>query len=261
MQRFISSCFLVSVCVFFVMSAAEAGEVRVWGSTTCEKRFLEPGGEALQKKSGISVKMMGVGTGKGLLALIEGKTTVSAASSTLESAINSARKEAAASGKTLTIPENLQFHVIANDAIVPIVHRDNPVNTLSWEQLADLSTGRSTNWKEAGGLDLPVQVVTSHTGSATKAVFQKMVMKKADYAANAIEVKSTRLEINEVSKDKGAIGAVSEGFHALNPGHTKIVKTDPIERPLALITIGPPTQEVMQIIDFFRSAEGEKYIQ
>jgi phosphate transport system substrate-binding protein len=107
---------------------------------------------------------------------------------------------------------------------------------------------------------MPVKVVTSHAGSATRAVFQKSVMKKADYASSAEEVKSTRLELNLVSQNRGAIGAVSKGFFTLNPGNTKIVNTKEISRPLGLITIGDPTPEVQKIIDFFRSAEGEKYI-
>jgi phosphate transport system substrate-binding protein len=105
-----------------------------------------------------------------------------------------------------------------------------------------------------------VQVVTSHAGSSTKAVFQKQVMKKADYSSDAIEVKSTRLEINEVSKAAGGIGAVSAGFFSMNPGKTKTVQSDTISRPLALVTIGDPTPEVQKIIAFFRSEEGKKHI-
>ena len=85
-------------------------------------------------------------------------------------------------------------------------------------------------------------------------------MKKADYAPDAEQVKSTRLELNLVSKNKGGVGAVSQGFFNLNPGNTKIVKTDKISRPLGLITIGDPSPDVQKIIDFFRSAEGKKYI-
>jgi phosphate transport system substrate-binding protein len=58
----------------------------------------------------------------------------------------------------------------------------------------------------------------------------------------------------------GGIGAVSRGFFNLNPGNTKIVKADKISRPLGLITIGDPSPDVQKIIDFFRSAEGKKYI-
>lgn len=261
MKRKLFSCCVVFACLFGIIATSSATEVKVWGSTTCQKRFLEPGAEALEKATGIQVKVLGVGTGKGLLALIEGKTNVAASSSSLESSINSAKKEAAKAGNTeLVIPDNLIFHEIAKDVIVPIVHKDNPVSALTFEQLSDLNTGKITNWQEVGGPDLPVTVVTSHAGSATRAVFQSKVMKKAEYAANAILVKSTRLEINEVSKEKGAIGAVSEGFFKQNPGDAKTIKTDNIERPLALLTVGPPAPEVQKIIDFFMG-EGKKFFE
>lgn len=245
----------------FAALPAMAANVALWGSTTCQKRFLEPGAKALEETTSVKTKVFGVGTGKGMLALIEGKSVVAIASNTLEGAINSAQKVRKKAGKApVEIPANLQFHQITEDVIVPIVNSGNSVDSLSWEQLAKLNTGEITNWSQVGGPNLAVKVVTSHAGSATRAVFQKKVMKKADYAAGVTMVKSTRLEINEVSKAKGAIGAVSEGFHKLNPGKTKIAQTKRISRPLALITIGDPTPDVQKVIDFYRSQEGKKHI-
>lgn len=252
---------LVLGLVAVMASPVFAQPVALWGSTTCQKRFLEPGADALEKATGVSIKVFGVGTGKGMLALFEGKTNVAISSNTLEESIKSAQKVLKAEGKPeIAVPENLKFHLITEDVIVPIVNVANPVNELSWAQLADLNTGKVANWKEVGGSDVPVQVVTSHSGSSTRAVFQSKVMKKADYAASALKVKSTRLEINEVSNNPGGIGAVSHGFYNLNPGNTKIVKTAEIKRPLALVTIGDPSPEVQKIIDFFRSPEGQKQI-
>lgn len=252
---------LAALALFITGTLAQANEVAIWGSTTCQFRFLEPGNEALTKATGISVRVMGVGSGKGLVGLIEGRTPASATSETLTNTIAAAERAAKADGKKLAIPANLAFHEITRDQIVVIVHRDNPVDSLSWEQIAGLNSGKITNWKEVGGSDLAVQVVTSHAGSATKSVLNELVMKKAPYAANALEVTSTRLELNEVSRSPGAIGAVSEAFHTLNPGHSKIIKTDPIERPLALITVGTPNAEVQKIIDFYRSEAGQQLIQ
>ena len=252
---------VVSICFLCLVSTSSAEVVKVWGSTTCQKRFLEPGAAALEKATGVKVKVLGVGTGKGMLALLGDKTSVAASSSPLESSIKSAIKAAKKNGKPEpTIPDNIMFHEIAKDVIVPIAHKDNPVNSLTFEQLSDLNTGKITNWKDVGGPDVSVKVITSHAGSATRSVFQNKVMKKADYAAEKIEVKSTRLEINEVSKNKGGIGAVSEGFYMQNPDNAKIIKADPIERPLALITIGEPTPEVQKIIDFFRG-DGKKFFE
>ena len=240
---------------------ASAADVNLWGSTTCQKRFLEPGAKGLEEATGVKIKVFGVGTGKGMLALFEGKTNVAISSNVLEGSINSAQKVRKKEGQEpIDVPEGLQYHTITEDIIVPIVHKDNPVESLTWEQLAKLNTGEIKNWKEVGGPDMPVKVISSHAGSSTKAVFQKMVMKKADYAVDAELVKSTRLELNLVSKAIGGIGAVSQGFFNLNPGNTKIVKSKKISRPLGLITIGDPDPDVQKIIDFFRSAEGKKYI-
>lgn len=253
--------FLLFALSCLCVTNAFAGKIAVWGSTTCQKRFLEPGAEAYKQATGDTIKVFGVGTGKGVLALIEGKTKVAAASEDLAGAIKSAQKVAAKKGIKLKIPDNLVYHQIAKDVIVPIVHKDNPIKSLTWDQLAKLNTGEITNWKQLGGPDLPVVVVTSHAGSATRAIFQKMVMKNADYVASAQEVKSTRLEIQQVSKNRGGVGAVSEAFFKQNPGDCKIVETAPISRPLGLITLGQPTPEVQKLIDFFKSPEGQKYIQ
>lgn len=261
MKQFGKQLILAVTILTLAAGSAFAANVNLWGSTTCQKRFLEPGAKALQEATGVKIKVFGVGTGKGLIALLDGKTNVAITSNNLEGSIKSAQKVLKKAGKPAAeIPENLQFHEITIDVIVPIVNKNNPVESLTWTQLADLNTGKIKNWKEVGGADMPVKVITSHAGSSTKAVFQKLVMKKADYAADAIQVKSTRLEINEVSKATGGVGAVSAGFFNLNPGKTKVVKTDTVSRPLALITIGDPAPEVQKIIDFFRSTEGKKYI-
>ena len=122
--------------------SVQAEEVIVAGSTTCQKRFLEPGNAALQSATGVSVKVRGIGTGKGMLALLDGKAPAAAASSTLKSALGSAKKEAKKSKKSINIPDNLQFHQLFLDEIIPIVHKDNPVSSLTWEQLADINTGK-----------------------------------------------------------------------------------------------------------------------
>ncbi len=252
---------LIMAIFLLVVGNVMAADVALWGSTTCQKRFLEPGAKALEQATGIKTKVFGVGSGKGLLALLEGKTNVAIASNDLEGTIKSAQKVRKKEGKSaVEVPSNLMYHEIVKDVIVPIVNKDNPVESLSWAQLSDINTGKIKNWKDVGGKDMAIKVVTSHAGSATRAVFQKKVMKKAEYVPSAVFVKSTRLEINEVSKDKGGIGAVSEGFFKQNPGRTKLVQTDSISRPLGLITIGEPAPEVQKIIDFYRSAEGKKYI-
>lgn len=237
-----------------------AADVAIWGSTTCKKRFLDPGREALEKATGIKYRVLGVGTGQGMAALFDGRAKVVASSNTLEQSILSAHRVREKMGMNpLPVPQGLQYHLITEDIMVPIVHNDNPVSKLSWEQLTALHTGKITNWKEVGGLDLPVEVVISHAGSSTMAAFRETVMNGELYTSAATVVSSTPLEIEAVSTNPGAIGIISEGVQRLDPELTKIIETEPIQRPLGLITIGDPSPEVREIINFFLSEEGRVY--
>jgi len=181
---------------------------------------------------------------------MDGKIEASIASSPLSSLLNK---------KGLTDDGTYQEHTIIEDIIVPIVHKTNPVKELTWEQLSDIHTGKITNWKEVGGLDQKIIVVTSHKGSATKAVFQKKVMKKAEYIKGAREVTSTRQEVGLVAKFKGGIGAVSKGFVDLNPGKVNVVQTKEISRPLSFITKGDPTPDVQKVLDFLKTPGASKH--
>lgn len=240
---------------------ATAATLEVSGSTTVQKQLFEPAAAALQSAAGIETKFLPVGSGKGLIALVEGKVSVSASSEALNETVESAKKAAKELDKAFVAPANLVFHEIMRDTMLVIVHKDNPVTSLTKAQLKDLNTGKIKNWKEVGGPDMPVKVVTSHAGSATRAVFQKQVMDGAEYAPGAAEIRTTKEEINEVGKDKGGIGALSEAFIAANPGKVKVIKGTEISRPLGFITAGQPTPEVQKMINYFRSPEGRKLTQ
>lgn len=259
-SKFLALSIAAAIGAAFTLSAT-AEELIISGSTTVQKRVVEPAAAKLKEATGIDVKFQGVGTGKGVMALAEGKVTVAAASETLAEAVDSAKKQAVDGGKTFEAPANLKFYELAKDSIVVIVNKDNPVGTLSKDQLKAINTGKAKNWKDVGGPDLPIKVVTSHAGSATRNVFAKQMMDNAAYVADAVEVRTTREEINEVSKDKGAIGAVSEGFYEQNKGSAKLVKAPAISRPLGLITKGDASPEVLKVVDFFVKGPGKALIQ
>jgi len=240
-------------------AADQVQTLTIYGSTTCISRFLGPGASELEKKEKIRVRTVGVGTGQGLFALLQGLTEVSAASESLNEAIESAKQYAASKKGAVGIPASLQFHKIADDEVVVIVHKDNPARTLTWQQLKAINTGSIKNWKEVGGPDLPIKVVTSHEGSATRMFFQKRVMENAPYTPLAKTVWTTEKEIMEVSSERGAIGAVSVTFYEKGPQNTKAIGTSRIVRPLGLITRGQPTPTARKVIDFFSIGEGRKY--
>lgn len=244
------------------VACAQAQVLTIAGSTTLQKRLLEPGAEALRTASGIQLKIDGIGTGKGMLALYDGTVPASAASESLQEAIASSMKASHEMGRpvnSMNIPLNLQFHELAKDRIVVIVNKANPVGALTKEQLKDIHTGKTRNWSEVGGPNVPIKVITSHAGSATRAVFQRQMLGNAEMVAGAVMVTSTALEIEEVSKAKGGIGAVSEGFLKLSPGQTRAANAPVLTRPLGLVTVGEPQPVVKKVIEYYRSPEGQKW--
>ena len=236
--------------------AALAETVKLNGSTTVLKRVMEPGKEALKKATGIDLELVGNGTGNGLEDLVNGKCDASMASEELTDAIASMKS---ASGKEAS--GDLKGHTITSDVIKVIVNPANPVGKLTKDQLKGLHTGTLANWKDVGGPDQGVIVVTSHAGSATRKVFNKVMMDNQPYVVGAIEVETTRKEIDNVGDLPEAIGAVSLGFINL-PGNrekVKIVESPEISRPLMLITKGEASPSVKKIVDFFRG-DGKKFI-
>lgn len=245
---------MMSLAAFSGVAAAET--VRLHGSTTVQKRIMEPGKDALKKATGVDLILVGNGTGNGLEDLTAGKCDAAMASEELADAVASMKD---ASGKAAS--GDLKPLVITDDVIMVIVNPSNAVGKLSKEQLKGLHDGSIENWNKVGGADLPVIVVTSHLGSATRKVFQKTIMDGNAYVAGALEVETTRKEIDTVGEFPEGIGAVSMGFINLpgNKEKVKIVETPKISRPLMLITRGEPSSAVKKVVDFFKG-EGKKYI-
>ncbi|MBI5740181.1 MAG: substrate-binding domain-containing protein [Nitrospirae bacterium] len=250
MKKRFSLLLAVMIAMAFAASQVFAAELVLPGSTTIQKRVLEPSADAIEKATGIRINVLGIGSGGGFKQLMEGKVKASLASNPLSILL-----------KKNNLPDDGTYvqHTIIEDVIVPIVHPSNQVSALTWQQLSDINIGKITNWKEVGGPDMKIIVVTSHEGSATRDVFQEEVMKKAGYIKEARTVQSTREEVNLVAKFKGGVGAVSKGFVDLNPGKVKVIKTDAISRPLSFITKGKPDSDVQAIIDYLMTPGARKY--
>lgn len=248
-SRFIHTILFAALAASSALATAQ--NLVVSGSTTVEKRFFNQPA-SLQGATGVAIKFVPVGSGAGLVDLAEGKAGVAASSESLADTIEGAQKVAKDASKPFTTPAGLQFHEIARDRIVAIVHPSNPVKSLTLDQLRELNTGKTANWKSVGGMDQGVLVVTSSLGSATRSVFQKQVLGGAAYASGVMEMAQTEQEISVVSKDKGAIGAVSESFAKAHAGKVRIIDSPDIGRPLGLITIGAPSHEAGKLIEHLR---------
>ncbi len=231
-------------------SRAADGTLVITGSTTFQKRILEPAQIALEKKTGAKLEIRGVGTIMGLKELIRGEAAAAMVSAPLDIAF-----------RETGVPEEgtYQEHVILKDVIVPIVHPKNPVKTLTWEQLAAIISGKIVNWKTVGGPDERIVVIVPPKSSGTRKFLQETVMNGSDFAGSAFMAVTTLEEIDLVAQSPIAIGVVSEGFVKMNPGKVKAVKIKPITRQLSIVTKGEPSRELLAVINFLKTSAAKKY--
>ena len=255
------STFAAAVCLAAMHVLAAAQPLEISGSTTVQKRLVEPHAAAVRAATGVEMKIYGVGSGKGMIALADRQVPLAAVSESLDEALASARRAAQAEGKPFKEPADLRFHPLVQDSIVVVVHRDNPVGTLTREQVKGIHTGAIRSWKEVGGADVPVKVVTGAPGSATRALLQGQVMNGQAYAPGTAEMRTTLEEIKVVGLSPGAVGAMSENVARTAADKVKVVSGVQIKRPLAFVSIGAPSPAAQKVIDFFKSKEGQKLVQ
>ena len=250
----------VVACALLTGSMLCAQVVEVSGATTMQRRVLEPGAEALKAATGVQLKIYGPGTGKGMLALFDGKVPLAAAGESLDDAVASAKAAAAESGRNAVVPANLQYHQVAFDNIVVAVHAGNTVKSLNRQQLKDILTGKTRNWSEVGGANLPIKVIAAAQGQAVRTVVQKSWMDGADYAAGSSEIRTALEQLRVIAADPAAVGAMSEPVIKASSDKLRVVPGAVISRPLGFVTVGAPAGAVLKTVDYFRSPEGQKQI-
>ena len=242
----------VGVLLLSVASwSAQAEMLEISGGTVPWADAIEPRLADIKAK-GVEIKFNGVGTGRGVLALIDGKVGVASAGDTLEDSVKAAKKAAKAENREITVPGNLVFTSIGTDEQRVIVHKSNPVSELSKAQIKDIATGKIANWKEVGGPDLPIKVVTTEPSLAPGQFFQRVMMDGAEYVGSKAEVRSPKEVITWVSRNPGAIGPAAEAHMKAAPGDAKAIKHPPLARPLGLMTVGQPTGAAKIVADLLK---------
>ncbi len=161
---------------------------------------------------------------------------------------------------------------IATDGICMIVHLDNPLISLSDEQVKSIYLNEVSNWKEFGWEDAEIVVAHKADGRATLDVFVKYFkLKNPDIKADVI-VGDNQQGLKTVTGNRHAIAYVSIGtarYEVENGAPLKLLHSGkiaptpstvasgafPMTRPLNLVTKEPPTGLAKQFIEFAMSAE------
>ena len=243
--------------------AFAAGQVVINGSTTVLPVVQKAGEAFMAAHPGVELSISGGGSGNGLKALLEKQCDIAMSSRDIKD------KEVEAAKKNGVNPQRT---AIAVDAIVPVVNPANPVSGLTVEQLRDIYTGKITNWKDLGGANAKIVVISRDTSSGTFECWEEMVLKKQRVSPAALMQASIGAVVQAVSKNKNAIGYIGLGYvdkstkgltvnKVTANAQTALSKQWPIARELFIFTNGAPAGSVKDFVDYLLDpGKGQKNV-
>ena len=234
-----------------------SGNVATGGSTSMKNVIAALTEGFAEVEPGVTVSYDPTGSGAGITGATDKTLDIGLSSR----ALKDAEKEA---GLTET--------VLAYDGIAMIVNPANPVEDLSLEQIADIYTGKITNWSEVGGNDSQIVLIGREAGSGTRGGFEEIVG-VVDACQYRQELSSTGDVITTVAQNPDAIGyaslaAVKDTVKALKvagvtPTEATVKDgTYTIQRPFVLATkTGEKLNDAAQaFFDYATSADASEII-
>ena len=232
MNKILTTVLVIALAALTLAGCAkkDTSPVTTDGSTSMEK-VIGTLGEAFKEKEGIDVTYNPTGSGSGIQAVSEGRCDIGLSSRALKD------------DEKATLTET----TVALDGIAMIVNPENPVSDLTVEQIADIYTGKITNWSEVGGNDAAIVLIGREAGSGTRDGFESITGTK-DACQYRQELTSTGDVITAVSQNPDAIGyaslaSVKDTVKALNVGGVTpseaTVKDGSylVQRPFVLVTV------------------------
>ena len=238
-------------------SGADATKITVSGSTSIGPT-MEVLAENYQKANeGVSIEVQQVGSSAGITNTIDGTSQIGMSSRDLKDEEKS---------------EGLEEYQIAIDGIAVITNTANDVKDLTMDQIKDIYTGKITNWKEVGGKDADIVVVSREDGSGTRDGFQEIVGFESEELTGDAQISDGSGNIKTtVQGNENAIGYISFGYLDDSINSVKIGGVEPTEenvyndsypisRPFLLVTKGEATDDAKAFIDYILSDDGQNTI-
>ena len=257
MNKILTTVLVIALAALTLAGCAkkDASPVTTDGSTSMEK-VIGTLGEAFKEKEGIDVTYNPTGSGSGIQAVSEGRCDIGLSSRALKD------DEKAALTET----------TVALDGIAMIVNPENPVSDLTVEQIADIYTGKITNWSEVGGNDAAIVLIGREAGSGTRDGFESITGTE-DACVYQNEYTSTGEVVAGVAANPNAIGYASlsavddtvkaVAVNGVTPSEDTVKDGSyEIQRPFVMVTKeGTQLSEAAQaFLDFAMSADAAEII-
>jgi len=258
--------FLVTILLCLVLAVpalAAKEEIVINGSTTVLPIMQKAAENFMASNPDVALAISGGGSGNGIKALTDGLCQIAMSSRDMKA--NEMELAKSKSVNPVRIP-------IALDALLPVVHPSNGVAQLSVDQLRGIYVGTITNWKEIGGADKKIAVISRDTSSGTYETWDEKIMNKAKVAPSALLQASNGTVVQAVSKNPNAIGYIGFGYldksvKGLNIGDLKATPESalsgqwPIARELYIFTNGEPKGTTKKLIDYLLDPQkGQKAV-
>ncbi len=161
-------------------------------------------------------------------------------------------------------------YTIARDGVALLVHRNNPVDSLTDEQIVGVFSGRIDNWGEVGGDDLPITVVNRADGRSELELFTEFFHLKKEDIHEDLVAGENQQGIKTIWGDPTAIMYISVGASQYEIEHGAPLKmlplrgvvastatvqdgSYPLSRPLIFITKPEVSPLVQAFLDFATS--------
>ena len=223
----------------------------------------------------VDIAVTGGGSGTGIAALINGTVDLANASRAM-------KEDEIADAEAHGIEP--QEYTVAVDALAVIVNKQNPVSQLSIDQLSDIFSGRITNWKDVGGDDAAIVLVSRESNSGTHVYFLEEVVRKGDsentdvFAPQTLLMPSSVGITSEVQRNPHAIGYDGLGYVdnetekliavAADPAGPYVLPSVatgadgsyPISRPLFIYTGGAPGATAAAYLAWIQGPEGQAIV-
>ncbi len=249
---------IAAICITTLMfltlaSFAMADEIKISaGVAPTENIFLKIK-EPFEKASGLKLALVTKGTGDSLKELDKGAVEMAVGGASFPDWMELMAKD----GYKIPDKNVYKSRVIGKDIVKVIINKGNPVKKLSKEQLKGIFTGKIVNWKEVGGKDMEIVIISGgnlHRGA--HAVLQKQAMDGEAFTTKVREAATDEEFKKQISTVPGAIGVGPGGIVDASVFAPAIPE---LGRPITAITKGAPSANVVKLFDFIR-VEGQKYI-
>jgi len=254
--------------------AGDKNSIQVKGSDTMVNLAQAWAEKYMEENQGDFIAVTGGGSGTGFSSLISGSCDIAMSSRSIKD-----KEITLAKAKGIN-PNEIK---VALDGLAVVVNPKNPVSKLTLEQLKDIFTGKITNWKEVGGKDSKITILSREVNSGTHVYFKEHVLRRNDpnskeeFAAAALMLPSSQAIADEVAGNPSSIGYYGMGYISPKQKAIFVAKDEkseyeapteanvisgkyPISRPLFIYTNGQPAGLVKKCVDFALSQEGQEIV-